>query len=171
MEKELLINTSEETKSNWVDQLKIYCACAVGITFLSAIFIAIIFGFDIAGLSIAFTNNNATQYEHKIVMSLNIWLSIVSGTSMSFIILLFLTGMMLCACGTSLHMIGAVYMTYSFCFGIFVICFDVIGIIELVYQFSDAPGKVCVMVIIMLFVKSIAAITFFLVVHYFYEKC
>ena len=120
--------------------------------------------FDIVGLSIGYSHQNATCYVNQNIMSLSSWLMLVCtvATVVTVImIILILVGL----CGfckddgcsmISSGMLSIVIMVLS---AIFSFIMNVIGIIELAYQFPSCNHEVqsvCVMVIITIVINTMS---------------
>lgn len=142
-------------------QSMLYCigTCSVCCIMISLSFV---FAFNITGLVIGLSHQNATCYENQNLMSLSFWLELVTSVSMASIGLILLAA--LCGvCGmvtknaivllSSIPVIILIGFTSLFSF-----IMNIIGIVELVYQFPSCKNEVqpvCIMVIIIIVVNTL----------------
>jgi hypothetical protein len=114
--------------------------------------------FNITGLYIGTTNQNATCYTTKNIISLSQWLILENSVSIvSSFIYIFLLIKIVCRCTEKAWEMLFIFLNWVFSL-IFYIIMMIIAIIELVYQFplcKYETSLICIMVIISVIISLI----------------
>jgi len=122
-----------------------------------------IFAFNTTGLVIGLAQPNATCYENQNIMSLSHWLVLVTSISMASggsLILLILLGLCSMATNNIFAVLSSIPLVIFLVFsGLFSFIMNIIGIIELSYQFPSCKNEahsICVMVIIIVVINTMS---------------
>lgn len=163
MEQEAFIVNQEPLKSNWLEDFKSWCVCVFVLGILVSFLIVFLFGFDVAGLSLAIVNNNTTCYDDRIGISLSVWLIVVNSASIMFVIFMVVSSILMCVMDLDYKYIKKFYELSAMVFIALHFFANIYGIIGLAEQFDRCKEDilvVCVMVIITMVAKTVICIGF-----------
>ena len=138
--------------------------CCIGTCSVCCIVVSLLFvvAFNVGGLIVGLSHQNATCYADQNIMSLSFWLVFVTSVSIASLGLVLLVA--LCGfCGIVFK--NAIVLLSSIpviiligCSSIFSFIMNIIGIVELVYQFPSCKNEVqpvCIAVIIIVVVNTL----------------
>jgi len=148
-----------DAKNNIIKFLGGSIGCCAGFVFL------VIFAFNVTGLIIGQMNSNATCFEEQNLLSLSEWLILTTSVAIGSQGVLLLVGILLMLSFTDANT-TALFSSLPFifllvCKSLFSFIMNVIGIIELAYQFEGCKHEVqnvCIMVITIVVVNTMFTI-------------
>lgn len=151
-----------------------YCICGSCCLCMCVTVLLFFFGMDSLGFAIGVTYSNATCYQTHLMMPLNLWLELYcSITILSLLVTLMVMAIMCYFCidiTCSDSMVSNIFSIIAMCFYIiFMIVANIIGVIELKYQFDHCIKQVpvvCSWVIVLIIIKSFVVCAMTCVIHY-----